>query len=432
MVSTGHNQAATHLRYHKGFETSREIPERWLMMQDTILPFDLVAPEEPILIDVDSLYQRFAQVTDQRQRRGKRSSLALILTIAVLAKLAGQDKVEAIAEWARLRAHELNALFRRQRTSMPHPTTWRRILGQAVDPQALTHIVGDVLAAASDEVPARGSILLVLDGKTLRGTIPRGSTRGDHLLAAYLPAAGVVLAQVAVDQNENEISAAPRLLRHLDLTGMVVTGDAMHTQRDLSIQIVEQGGDYLWTVKENQPTLRDDLELLFDPDMVAFAGGAAALDFRTARTIEKAHGRLEERMITVSSLLHDYSDWPYLAQAFRLDYRHTDMVTGETSSEVRYGITSQPPDIADPRKLLAQVRGEWGIETGLHGRRDVTLGEDDAHLRHGQAAHVLAVLNNTVVGLVLKHGYTNLAQARRVLDYLVNKCLHHLCLSWST
>jgi hypothetical protein len=108
------------------------------------------------------------------------------------------------------------------------------------------------------------------------------------------------------------------------------------------------------------------------------------------------------------------------------------MVTGETSSEVRYGITSQPPDIADPRKLLAQVRGEWGIETGLHGRRDVTLGEDDAHLRHGQAAHVLAVLNNTVVGLVLKHGYANLAQARRVLDYLVNKCLHHLCLSWST
>jgi hypothetical protein len=101
----------------------------------------------------------------------------------------------------------------------------------------------------------------------LRGTIPRGNTRGDHLLAASLPAAGVVLAQVAVDQKETEISAAPRLLRHLDLTGMVVTGDAMHTQRDLSMQIVEQGGDYLWTVKENQPTLRDDREL------VAFAGG---------------------------------------------------------------------------------------------------------------------------------------------------------------
>jgi predicted transposase YbfD/YdcC len=86
---------------------------------------------------------------------------------------------------------------------------------------------------------------------------------------------------------------------------MVVTGDAMHTQRDLSIQIVEQGGDYLWTVKENQPTLRDDLELLFDRELVAFAGGPEALDFRTARTVEKAHGRLEERMITVSSLLHD-------------------------------------------------------------------------------------------------------------------------------
>jgi hypothetical protein len=214
-------------------------------MQDTILPFDLVAPDEPLLLDVDTLYQRFAQMPDPRQRRGTRYSLALLLTIAVLAKLAGQDKVHAIAEWARLRAHELNALFRRQRSSMPHPTTWQRIFRQAVDPQALSQLVREVLAPASCEVPARGSILLVLDGKTLRGTIPRGSTRGVHLLAAYLPATGVVVAQVEVDQKENEISAAPRLLRHLDLTGMVVTGNAMHTQRQLSIQIVEQGGNYL-------------------------------------------------------------------------------------------------------------------------------------------------------------------------------------------
>jgi predicted transposase YbfD/YdcC len=224
---------------------------------------------------------------------------------------------------------------------------------------------------------------------------------------------------------------APRLLVTLDLTGTVVTGDAMHAQRDLSIQIVEQGGDYRWTVKDNQPTLRQDRETLFDPGLVAFAGGPDALDFRTARTVEKGHGRLEERTITVSSLLKEYSDWPYLEQVFQLTYETTDLATGAIRTAVRYGITSQPPEVADPEQLLAQVRGEWGIETGLHGRRDTTLREDAAHPGAGVAPHVLATLNNTVIGLVRKHGYTNLAQARRVLDYLVNKCLHQCCLSWS-
>jgi hypothetical protein len=129
--------------------------------------------------------------------------------------------------------------------------------------------VDDVLRPSTAAVPARGSMLLSSDGKTLRGTIPRGSTRGTHLLAAYLPKQGVVLAQVDGDQKENEIVAAPRLLANLDLTGTVVTGDAMQTQRDLSIEIGDQGGDYLWTVKDNQPTLRHGLETLFDPGLLA-------------------------------------------------------------------------------------------------------------------------------------------------------------------
>jgi predicted transposase YbfD/YdcC len=315
---------------------------------------------------------------------------------------------------------------------MPHATTWRRVFQCIRDPQVITDVVADVLHPPTTEVPARGSILLSIDGKTLRGTIPRGSTRGTHLLAAYLPHQGVVLAQVDVDQKENEIVAAPRLLADLDLTGTVVTGDAMHTQQEISIQIVEQGGDYLWTVKDNQPTLRHDLETRFDRGLVDFAGGPEVLDFRTARTVEKGHGRLEERTITVSSLLKDYTDWPYLEQVFQVTYQTTDMITGEIRTAVRYGITSQPPDVADPRKLLAQVRGEWGIETGLHGRRDSTLHEDATRPGAGSAPQVLAALNHTVVGLALKHGYANLAQARRAWEYTINKCLYFLTFSWST
>jgi len=350
--------------------------------------------------------------------------------VTVLAKRAGDDDLVAIAAWARMRASERNALFRRQRTSMPHPTTWGRILGHAVDPDALTQAVAEVRVPPAADVPARGSILLVLDGTTLRGTIPVSSTRGVHRLATALPATGVVLLQVEVERKENDIVAAPRLLRQRDLTGMVVTGDAMHTQRAVRIQIVEQGGEYRGTVKDNQPILRQAGAMLFDPDLVAFAGGPAALDVRSVTTVENGHGRREERTITVSSLLVETSDWPSLEQAVRLDYRHTDLNTGKTRSEVRSGITSQPPDVADPTTLLAQVRGEWGSETGLHGRRDVTLGEDASQVSWDQAPHVLATVNTTVIGLVLAHGYTNLAQARRAFNYLVDTCVQQRCLSW--
>lgn len=238
--------------------------------------------------------------------------------------------------------------------------------------------------------------------------------------------------QVRVDQQKNEIVATPEVLRQIDRTGMVVTGDALHPQRAISSQIVEQGGDYLWPVKANQPTLHDNLERLFAPNLVAFAGEPTTLNFRTAHTVEKGHGRIEERTITGSSLLNDHCDWPYLAQVFRINYRHTAGRTGKVSTEIRYGITSQPPEGADPQRLLAQVRGEWAMETGLHGRRDVTLHEDESHVRQGRGPQMIAALNNTVIGLALNHGVTNLAAARRTFHYLVDKCLHRLCLSLST
>jgi hypothetical protein len=109
-------------------------------------------------------------------------------------------------------------------------------------------------ATALAEVPARGSIIIILDGKSLRGTIPLGQSAGVHLLAAYQPDIGSVHAQVAVDRKTNEIGAAPSVVRQLKLSGVVVTGDAMFAQRELSTQIVEGGGDYFWWVKENQPS----------------------------------------------------------------------------------------------------------------------------------------------------------------------------------
>ena len=356
-------------------------------MYSTTIPFDLQLPDEvPFAFSVQALANHLEGLTDRRKRRGLRYPLTMLLSLAVLAKLSGHSRLEPMADWARLRASQLARLFGLKRATMPHQSTWSRVLGQAVDVEQLECLLGQFFEQTQKtaEVPARGSIVLAVDGKTLRGTIPAGQTRGVHLVAAYLPSSGVVLAQLAVSHKHNEIVAVPQLLAHLDLTGTVVVGDAMQAQRELSIQVVEDGGDYVWFVKENQPSLHSDLELLFERPRLA-------------------------------------KGWPYLDQVFRLERSVTER--GKTRSEIRYGITSLPPEVASAEQLLMIARSEWGIENGLHYRRDVTLEEDACQLRRGRGPQVLAALNNAVIGLVGLHGQSNLAAAQRAFDYAFDRLL---------
>ena len=253
-----------------------------------------------------------------------------------------------------------------------------------------------------------------IDGKTLRGSIPAGQTRGVHLMAAYVPGEGVVIAQVEVGGKENEIKAAPRLLEAIDLRGKVVSADAMLAQRQLSVQIVEAGGEYVWTVKDNQPQLLDDIATLFegapsDPSV----GPATGPAIREATTIGKGHGRLEHRTLRASPGLKDYLDWPYAQQVFQLERRAERIKDGKITCETVYGITSLGPDQAGPQRLLEVVRTHWNIENGLHYRRDETMREDWCHLRLGQAQHMMAAVNNLVLGLLLRRGVSNVPQQRR-------------------
>ncbi len=182
------------------------------------------------------------------------------------------------------------------------------MLAEAVDVNELEALVADFLAQQlSREIPQRGSVVLNIDGKTLRGTIPKGHTQGVHLRAAYLPAARIVLAQSAVERGlkENEIVVAPRLIEQLDLRGLVVTGDAMQAQRQLSVAVVAGGGDYVWIVKGNQPSLLKDLEILFGAEAIEKGGSAAPNDFVSHSQTDKGHGRKEKRTITTSAQLVD-------------------------------------------------------------------------------------------------------------------------------
>lgn len=380
-------------------------------MDYSIAAAELPQDVDGLVFDVHSLYAHRLQIADRRKRRGRRYELALVLLLIVLAKIGGEDKPNGIAEWARVRAPLFVKAFGLSRPELPCANTYRHTLGQLVAAEDLEAHVQRFLAQLPG--PGRGD-QIALDGKTLRGTIPTGDCQGLHLLAAYGPARSLVLKQVAVAGKENEISAAPRVLQALDLPGKIVTGDAMFAQRGLSQQVVAAGGDYVWTVKDNQPQLRADIEELFVPTVPIGKGfNTGPTDFRRAQTINLGHGRIEKRTLTASSQLQGLSDWPGLAQVFRLERQTALVALGKTRAEVVYGVTSLSAQAAPASRLLHLVRQPWGIENGLHYRRDVTFHEDAGRTQNWNLAQALATIHNLVLAVLVHAGYLNLAQARR-------------------
>ncbi len=228
-----------------------------------------------------------------------RFRLLTLLVVLVLAKLAGEDEVTGIAEWAQARAEWLLPALGLKRQRLPHRTTYSRVLAKAIQTDDLERVAGEFLAQPST---AGTAVVISLDGKTLRGTIPVGQTQGLHLLAAYLPEAGVVLLQVEVGAKENEISVALRVVQILDVNGKIGRGDALLTQRGLSAQIVAAGGAYVWRVKDNQPPLRADIETAFTSPPLTKGFSAGPTDFQNATTVNKGHGRTETRTLTTTSM----------------------------------------------------------------------------------------------------------------------------------
>lgn len=300
-------------------------------MQCSAPTFDVNIDPRGFVVDLDSLYAHLARLRDRRHARGLRYALVTILGYIVLAKLAGEDRLFGISQWVRYRQGALAEALHLAKRRAPCVNTYRTILGQVIDIEEFERVVREFFAA---QPHAGQSIVIALDGKTLRGTISAGQTQGRHLLAAYLPAEGWVLFQVEVANKENEISAAPRVLKSLDLRGKIVTGDAMFAQRELSLQILEMGGDYIWTVKDNQSALRQDIALLFQPEKTVKGFSPATQDFRTAQTVEKGHGREERRVLTLSAELKHYLDWPGAEQVFKLERYFKRTRDGQVTHEV--------------------------------------------------------------------------------------------------
>lgn len=194
------------------------------------------------------------------------------------------------------------------------------------------------------------------------------------------------------------------MVAQLELRGRVVTGDAQFCQRELSAQVVGHGGDYFWVVKENQPTLLEDLRTLFaaPPE-----GEAMPANLRFGR-----HGDREEvRLLRCSLALVGYTDWPHLGYACTVQRVVTRK--GKTTYEQQYAVSSLTPARADAARLQAVWRGHWSIENKLHWVRDETFGEDACQIRTGNGPQAMAAIRNTVIGVLRGARQTNIAAALR-------------------
>jgi predicted transposase YbfD/YdcC len=361
------------------------------------------------------LIEVLAEIPDFRSHHGKRHPLVAIFALACSAMLCGYRSYTAIAEWGR---HYGEPLVRALGfTRRPPCAATLHAVFRRVDREALEAKLGNWAEGLLGEVPhpEEGGDAIALDGKTLRGSQKQGAP-GVHLLSALAHRVGLTLAQQAVDDKTNEIPVAVEVLRHLVLEGRIVTMDALLTQRQ--IQIVDAGGDYVMVVKENQPQLLEDIQTVFA--LAPMAGERRT----TAATVDLGHGRIEQRRLQTSDILAGYSDWPGLAQVFRLERQVILKKTGEVREEVIAGVTSLPPERAEAARLLALGRGHWSIENRSHWVRDVTFDEDRSQVRCGNIPQVMAALRNTVVGLMRWAGYTNMAAACRRFAAQPQAALH--------
>lgn len=230
-----------------------------------------------------------------------------------------------------------------------------------------------------------------------------------------------MLAQQAVLEKSNEITAVPALLAGRDLSNTVITMDALLTQRELAQQIVDQKGHYLTVVKENQPGLYQAIALLFEG--APWLPREKAAEYQMHRTVDKGHGRLETRTLESSTSLAGYLDWPGASQVMRRQCERLILKSGEVSREITYGITNLPASQVGAATLEALWRGHWTIENGTHYVLDVTLGEDACQVHTGEAPSALSILRKAIHALLRARGWSNMADALRYYGASVPRAL---------
>lgn len=343
-----------------------------------------------------SIADHFRRVPDPRVRRTRRHALVDILVITLCAVICGADDWVAIAHFG----HAKRTWFRgflTLRHGIPSHDTFGRVFA-ALDPAAFQAAFLAWVQTVAHHLPGE---VMAVDGKTLRRTFDTAADKAAiHRVSAWAAAQGLCLGQVKTDTKSNEITAIPKLLDLLALTGRIVTIDAMGCQTAIARRNHAQGGDYVLSLKGNQTRLHDDIKTFFaDAETRAFRD----LPHTTAETVDGDHGRVEIRRAWATddlAWLAGRRRWPGLRSVLRVDSERS--VANRTTHETRFFISSLPPDAAPLARI---VRTHWAIDNSLHWVLDVAMRQDQTRIRTGHAPENLAILHHIALNL-LKHEHT--------------------------
>lgn len=343
-------------------------------------------------------------IEDPRVERTRKHSLETIVVLALLAVICGADSFVGIERFARAKKDWL-ASFLDMASGVPSHDTLGRVFA-ALDPRMLARAFQrwtTVMATTSREK------LIAIDGKTLRRSFKQaGDNAFVHMVSAWSASNGVVLGQVKTDEKSNEITAIPALLDMIDVKRALVTIDAAGTQTAIADKIVQKGGDYLLSVKANQPTLHHSM-------VDHFLGvGKLYNRFEFAESTDHGHGRDEIRRAWVSHATEEIESsdrWTGLSTFVRIE--STRIVNNETSVENRYYISSRRNLSA--KQALRAVRSHWGIENQLHWVLDMAFGEDDSRVRAGNAAANFSAVRQLALGLLKQRTETKVGIKNRRL-----------------
>ncbi len=332
----------------------------------------------------------FEDLDDPRSAKGTLHPLLSVVMIAILATIGGATGWEDIEVYGEGQAQWLET-FLDLPWGIPKADCYRRVFAR-IEPDALACCFQRWVA---EIVKDTGGQVIPIDGKTMRGSYDRGLRQSAlHVVSAWASEHRLMLGQMKVDDHSNEIKAIPALLALLDISGCIITIDAMGTQTKIAAQIVTQKADYVLCLKANHPTLYQQVKGIFEQAMASdFEGFEVDFDQR----VETGHHRREVRQIwvlPVSQLagLYQQQQWAGL-QSVVMVYRKRYLWNQQTE-ETQFFLTSLP---CDAQRIGRAIRLHWGIENQLHWVLDVTFSEDDSRIRRGNGPENFTLLRRMAI-----------------------------------
>ena len=341
-------------------------------------------------IESARLNDHFRELTDPR-RREVTYPLINVVVIAICAVICGADDFVAIAKYGRTKRERFSK-FLDLSSGIPSHDRFNAIFA-ALKPAEFEKCLLSWITSLHEITDGQ---VIAIDGKTLRRSFDGASSKAAiHMVSAWATMNHISLGQVVVDAKSNEITAIPKLLEILELSGAMVTIDAMGCQTEIARQIDAAGATYCLAVKGNQPTLHQGIMDFFDDHL---EDDFARTDVRRYETEEKGHGREENRyyfICPVPDELPDGSRWTKL-KAIGIAINNT-LRDGKDHNEVRYYILNK---YVAARRFANGVRGHWGVENNLHWQLDVTFQEDQCRIRKGHADANFSILRRAALSML--------------------------------